>query len=480
MKERVIFISCICQTIHSDINNCATERQNKANQGAAKSRSETYTQYVAATRRGSNKGLRNSVAQAKLGKILCLWLLLPLWLLANDRILFDNVKLLATDGGNNQTVDVLIKGEVIWQIAPQILSQTGDQTIDGSGKDLTPSLIDSVTQLGLIELGSDGNTNDKELSAGDIRARYNVEGAVNPYSSLIPIARLEGIGAVGIFPEGGVVSGSAIFYNLGNAPEKARNIILNPAAVFARISAEENDTRSKCIMALRDLFSDAKRYQAHKSAIQDFPFLYPRLRSPEDYDMILKILNQEIPLVVEVNRASDIAAAVQLSEDFGFKLILAGAVESWKLAQTLGKKNIPVIISPMNNLPENFDQLNARSDLAAILEKNSVPVIISTFDAHKVRQLRQLAGIAVREGLPYASALASITSAPAKAFNLPKIGSIKVGFKANLTLWDGDPLELATKALQVFVNGKPMPMESRQTLLFKRYRQIDRSPYLQP
>jgi imidazolonepropionase-like amidohydrolase len=418
---------------------------------------------------------------SKFVNVFALWLLFSLSLWANsDRILFDNVEILPSENGKKQIGDVLLRGETIEQVATQILPQTSDLIIDGKNKILTPSLIDTITKLGLIEIESDSNSNDKVFSAGDIRARYNVEGAVNPYSSLIPVARMEGVGAVGIFPEGGVVSGSAIFYNLGLSQEKALNIVLSPAAVVAEVSAQKGDTRSKCIMALRDLFNDAKRYQVHKGPIQDFPFLYPRLRSPEDYESVLKVLNREIPLVVHVDRATDIESVMRLADDFHFKLVLAGATESWKLAEKLGAEKIPVIVFPLNNLPESFDAISARSDLAAILEKNSVPVILSSFDAYKVRQLRQLAGIAVREGLSYEKAIAAITSTPAKVFNLPKTARIKPGYFANLTLWDGDPLEISTKVLHLYVRGKELPLESRQTALFKRYRKIDQTLYLQP
>jgi hypothetical protein len=285
---------------------------------------------------------------------------------------------------------------------------------------------------------------------------------------------------VGIFPEGGVIAGTALFYNLGGNQVKDQNVVKNPAAMMARISSLENDSRSKNLLALRDIFTEAARYKVHQGELKNFPFLYPRLRSVEDYEAVLKVLEREIPLVIQVNRAADIEAAVKLSEDFGFNLILASAIESWKVAEKLGKRKIPVIVFPVNNLPESFDIINARSDLAGVLEKNEVPVIISTFDAHKVRMLRQLAGIAVREGMTYSGAIASISSLPAKVFGLSKTGSIKEGYRANLVLWEGDPLEISTQVKMLLVDGKSMPLTSRQTDLFKRYRQLDQNLYLHP
>ena len=97
------------------------------------------------------------------------------------------------------------------------------------------------------------------------------------------------------------------------------------------------------------------------------------------------------------------------------KPVIAGGVEAWKVADLLARDKVPVLIDPLVNLPGNFDMLQVKDDLAARLAAAGVPVILSTFSAHRVRTLRFAAGNAVRAGLPHDVALAALTTQPAAA-----------------------------------------------------------------
>ena len=102
-----------------------------------------------------------------------------------------------------------------------------------------------------------------------------------------------------------------------------------------------------------------------------------------------------------------------------------------------------------------------------------VPVVITTNDTHNARKLRQVAGNAVRAGLPHAAAIAAITSAPAVALGLgAKYGTLAPGKVANLVVWSGDPLEIASRPLAVVIRGKKVDLGNRQSALFTRYRKL--------
>ena len=109
-----------------------------------------------------------------------------------------------------------------------------------------------------------------------------------------------------------------------------------------------------------------------------------------------------------------------------------------------------------------------------ILEKAGVKVIFTqNGDAtHNARKIRQLAGNAVANGMSWNAALAAITSTPAEAFAVGnRIGKIEPGMSADIVLWSGDPLEVSEYAQAVWIDGKPLKMQSRQTLLRDRYMQ---------
>ena len=131
-----------------------------------------------------------------------------------------------------------------------------------------------------------------------------------------------------------------------------------------------------------------------------------------------------------------------------------------------------MVLNDLLGQPLSFDALRARPDAAAILHAAGVPVILSSFSTHNARTLRQVAGNAVRAGLPHQAALYAITRAPAEAFGMGDRGRLAVGLAADLVIWTGDPFEPASRATHVIIDGRPQSMRHRQKALFDRYRSL--------
>jgi len=175
-------------------------------------------------------------------------------------------------------------------------------------------------------------------------------------------------------------------------------------------------------------------------------------------------------VVINVDRASDILATLRFAQTYGLDLVISGGTEAWMVAEQLAAANIPVLLDPLYNLPGNFDALGARLDNAAILQAAGVDVIISGAGSHNARKQRQMAGNAVSYGLPHEAGIAALTSTPARVFGVAdQQGSIQKDMSANVVLWSSDPLEVTSAAEVVVINGKLIPMESRQTKLRDRY-----------
>ena len=142
------------------------------------------------------------------------------------------------------------------------------------------------------------------------------------------------------------------------------------------------------------------------------------------------------------------------------------------VAKELAAAQVPVIIHPTDNLPGSFESLASRADNAAILAANKVRILISTFmEPHMMRVLRQEAGNAVAWGLPYDEAIRAITSNVADTYGVEG-GRIGAGARADLILWNGDPLELSSRAEAMWIAGKQVELVSRQQALFKKYRTV--------
>jgi imidazolonepropionase-like amidohydrolase len=175
---------------------------------------------------------------------------------------------------------------------------------------------------------------------------------------------------------------------------------------------------------------------------------------------------------VLVNREADIRQVLKLAQKTGIRVAIVGGSEAWRLADTLAAGNVPVFVDALENLPNSFDQIGAADDNAARLHRAGVKVsFINGNDAsHNARKVRQIAGNAVANGLPWEAGLAGITLAPAKALGVDtQIGSIEVGKTADLVLWSGDPLEVSSTASAMWLAGKATPLISRQTQLRDRY-----------
>jgi imidazolonepropionase-like amidohydrolase len=187
------------------------------------------------------------------------------------------------------------------------------------------------------------------------------------------------------------------------------------------------------------------------------------------------VLDRSTPLLFNVNRASDISVILGLATEFNIRAIIAGGAEAWMVANELAAANVAVILDGMNNLPGDFDRINARLDSASILVDAGVTVAFGAgARTHNARNLTQSAGIAVANGLEWDAALATITLAPAQIYGVDAlVGSIEVGKEADLVIWADDPLELSNYPEQVYIQGTAIRMQSRQTMLRDRYLQTD-------
>jgi hypothetical protein len=178
-------------------------------------------------------------------------------------------------------------------------------------------------------------------------------------------------------------------------------------------------------------------------------------------------------VVFNVDRAADIRQLLAFCKRHGIRPLIAGASEGWKVAGALKAADATVFIDALQDLPSSFDQLGSRLDNAALLAKAGVKVAMLASDpTANARKIRQDAGVAAANGLPWEQALAAITRVPAQALGVgDRVGRIEPGLDADLVLWDGDPLEVTTLAQAVWLRGRSMPMRSRQTELRDRYLQ---------
>lgn len=383
--------------------------------------------------------------------------------------------------GRDGTLDkatVLIRNGRIDAVGVDLAIPAGAKIVEGAGRVLTPGIIVARSELGLKEIDGVEETDDVASAQPRYSAALDVVDGLNPRSVLLPVNRIEGVTRTLVAPDarkgGNLIAGQGAIISLAGSLVPMEQFVVRPrAAMFAALGEQGHGisgSRLAAIAALREAFEEAKGVGLRLASGLNGPAQL----SPLDLAALRPVLFGETPLVLAVDRASDILAALRLADDYGVRLIISGGAEAHLVARELESRKVPVLLDPTRDLPARFEALHARPDAAGLLAKAGVPFAFidgSEFGSHNARNLRQLAGIAVSNGLSKDQALAAITIQPAEILGLANVlGSIETGKIADLVLWDGDPLEVTTAATAVWIEGQAMPMRSRQTLLRDRYR----------
>jgi imidazolonepropionase-like amidohydrolase len=348
-----------------------------------------------------------------------------------------------------------------------------------------PGMIDAGTVLGLIELGSLKETQDYQ-EGGDFQPDLRASTGVNPDSELIPVTRANGVLTVVTRPMGGLLAGQSAVLNLaGWTPHDMS--VLDPFALHIDLPAVgggrggfmlsdpntpfsgrgiEKRQRDEKIRRLKELFKQAAAYSEARS-LGSGSALDPRLEA------LLPYLHGEKPVVIFAQKKAEIQEAIKLADDLKLKVILSGAIDAWKVAPELKKRDIPVIVGPIMAMPsESYDPYDGPFACIARLQKEGVRFCIRSGGSSNTRNLPYEAAMAVSYGLPPEEGLKAVTLYPAQILGLEKqLGSIEVGKRANLVLTNGDLLQASTQVLSLFIDGKPYEPTSKQTRLYEKYRE---------
>ena len=388
--------------------------------------------------------------------------------------------------GTIENATVLIENGVVTRLGQDVVVPPGAAIIDAAGKVVTPGLFTPYGILGLVEVGFSAGPIDAVQRGDGFTAAFDVADAYNPRSTLVAVNRIEGITRALIAPQARgpdpvagsshVLSGLAAVVNLGTGDDyldrRSAALVVNLGEAGSGLAG---GTRTGALLTLEQALEQASDFRQNAAAFarnQHPGYDY----SVPDLEALGTVLSGDVPMLVHVHRASDIEAVMRLAERFSLRVILIGAAEAWMLADALAAAGIPVILEPTDNLPSNFDQLNARREAAQILADAGVSIAFagSQSTTHNARNITQSAGNAVAEGLDYETALRAMTLVPAQMFGVAdRLGSLETGKVADLVVWPGDPLELRNYPEQVLIGGVAVPMQSRQTLLRDRYLQND-------
>jgi len=414
---------------------------------------------------------------------------------AQNIIAITGGRLLTVTHGVIENGTLLVESGKITAVGKDVRVPAGAQVIDARGKVVMPGLIDAGDRLGLVEIPGERITVDSTEYTDPLQPDLRVADALNPRSELLRVARAEGItNALSTPAEGNLIAGQSAAINL--AGETAEQLVVkSPAALHIDLGEASKQTygakdkppgtRMGEMAMLRQAFLKAQHYREEQEA-------YARRQaakktgSPESSDeskpaappardlkmeALLQALEGKLPVVVNAHRVSDIETALRLAEEFKLKLILSSGTAAWRLADRLAARKIPVIVGPIQEVPERMESLDARLDNAALLDKAGVPIAFQTSADNDVRELPFAVEYAIAYGLPEDAALAAVTINPARFFGLEdRLGSLEAGKQANLIVLDGMPFHTKTHVVAELINGKVVDLSSHQTELYEFFR----------
>jgi imidazolonepropionase-like amidohydrolase len=360
-------------------------------------------------------------------------------------------------------------------------ADSGAQVVNASGLHLYPGMIDAATVLGLTELDSARETHDF-AEGGDFQPDLRTSIAINPDSELIPVTRANGVTTVVTQPSGSMIAGQSALINLAGWVPKEMTLV-DPLALHVELPsptpsfggdpgvgrvmrAVNKKQREEKLRRFRILFQQAIAYDNARKNSPGTP-VNPRLEALVPYARGVK------PVVIQAGRRQEILDALKLVDELKLKPILTGALEAWKVADELKKRDVPVVVGPMMSMPqEGYDPYDGPYACPAKLKSAGVRFCIRSAGNHNTRNLPYEAAMAVSYGLPVEDGLKAVTLYPAQILGVAdRLGTIEKGKIANLVLADGDLLQATTQVKALFIAGQPLEPTSKHTRLYERYRE---------
>jgi imidazolonepropionase-like amidohydrolase len=400
----------------------------------------------------------------------------------------DNDGIIAIRGGILMTITngditngmLLIEGGRITAIGKNINIPEKAQIIDAENYTILPGFIDSFTNLGAVETEGIEETREYDEATSPITPHMRIIDGINSESGLFDAAIKTGVTTILCAPgEGNLLSGqSALIQLVGDSVDEM--VLKFPVGIHGSLGeppklryGKKNvnpSTRMGEAALLRQTLIDAQDYAekivSYKKKLKDYeqkekegkaePDKKP-VPPPTNFKLqsLIPVIKGELPLILRANRYDDILTALRIADEFKLQLILNQGADAYKAAKKLADRNIPVILGQMPPYRSTQETMSALYENAALLHKAGVKITFQTGSAHNIGSLLQQASLSVSHGLPYEVALKALTINPAEIFGIEdRLGSLEKGKRADIVIFDGDPLNSLSHIKMVITEGR--------------------------
>ncbi|SES09051.1 amidohydrolase [Actinokineospora terrae] len=360
-------------------------------------------------------------------------------------VLFDNGKILAVGPADEVTVP------------------DGAEVVDAAGSWVLPGFVEAHGHLGVHEEAEGWAGQDTNEMTDPNTARVKAIDAINPADEGFRDALAGGVTSVVIKPgSGNVIGGQTVAVKVWGRtvdemllrdPVSMKSALgENPKRVYGDKKVMPS-TRLGVAAIIREALTKAQDYKARRdhAHAENTPF-----ERDLTHEALVRVLDGDLPWCQHAHRADDIATALRLADEFGYRLVLNHGTEAHLLADLIAERDIPVVIGPLftSRVKVELRQRTLRNP--GILARAGVRIAITT--DHPVVPINFLVHqvtLAVKEGLDPEVGLRAITANPAAMMGIDdRVGALKPGLDADVVIWSGDPLDVMSRATRVFVNGQ--------------------------
>lgn len=410
-----------------------------------------------------------------------------------DTYAITNARIVTVSGAVIEKGTVVIRDGLIAAVGANATVPADARVIDGNGLTVYPGLIDANTSLGIPEpapvaspAGGPGGgflanllrpptapaTNSTQPAG--LQPEILAEDLIRTGGDPVEVERSAGITTALTVPRTGIWMGQSALINLaGNTTQQM--IVRSPVAMhvgFTPLRGSYPGSLLGVFAALRQTMLDAQRYREAQRIYDQSPRGLRRPSQDRSLEALLPVLDGRIPVVMYADREREIQRALDLASEFKLKVMIAGGMDSWKLADRLQKENVPVLLSL--NFPKRTTAALPEADpetLRILRERVAAPKTAGKLASAKVRFAFQSGGVspitdfvanaakAIDNGLSKDDALRAFTIRSAEIFGVAdRLGSIETGKIANLTVTRGDLFDRNSRVTHVFIDGRPVDL----------------------
>lgn len=371
---------------------------------------------------------------------------------------------------------LLVVDGKIAAIGTEVEAPENATIVDAKGQHVWPAMIAANSLVGLTEIESVRATRDFD-EAGDVTPELRAEVAFHPDSALIPVTRAGGVGYVCAVPSGGLVSGRSALMRLDGWTWEDMSVRA-PVGLHVRWprmkiphgegAAKARAARDADLRALEKLIEAARAHAARGG------------KGDARLDALRPVVEGRVRVFVHAESLRQIEAALDWTRRAKLAMVLVGGRDAGAVAGELRERKIPVIVPGIHRLPAHrMAAYDVRFTLPRRLAAANVDFCIagigSSFEAAHERNLPYHAATAVAHGLDPARGIAAITRDAARILGVgDRLGTLEVGKDASLILCDGNPLEMTTRVLAMWLEGRAVDLDSRHEQLRRKYEEKHR------